>query len=318
MNKKSYSIYIIYSMFIFILSFVFIIFPVKASSYKDSDTKKIEFPFDELLINTWQEVEKGLSFNRISETIMIERENNAKLPVNISFDVLRFDPDFFEFSVYGVTIDKTVKRSLYGWLRDYNLLAVINASMYLPDNISSIGYLKKKNKYSNSHIGKNLGAFFLANPYEKYKGKIPNVAIIYSNEPHFSRFIQSNEKQKITTVLDKYQVVVQNFQLLELTNNDNHVWSGQRRHSIASLGEDAQGRILLMYASNPITINEFILALRKSKQLNIKRAMYLEGGTEAAMLYQGQKTFLWQVNDNIKLFLKGIILLPNVIGIKRK
>ena len=46
--------------------------------------------------------------------------------------------------------------------------------------------------------------------------------------------------------------------------------------------------------------------------------MYLEGGTEASMLYQGKNTFLWQVNDNIKLFLKGVILLPNVIGIKKK
>lgn len=291
---------------------------VNAQDLQNKNSDNAKFPFDEFLLNSWQEVEKGVSFIRISETIMVERENEAKLPITVSFDVLKFDPTYCNFSVYGATIDNTKLRSLVGWLKDYQLLAAINASMYLPDKISSIGYLKKNNKFSNAHIGKKLGAFFVANPYEKYKGKIPEVAILYTNDPQFSKFIAKEEKQDLSTILDKYQVVVQNFQLLELTNKDNKLWEGQRRHSIASLGEDSQGKILLMYASIPTTINDFITVLRKNSQLNIKRAMYLEGGTEAAMLYQGKKAFLWQVNDNIKLFLKGVILLPNVIGIKKK
>ena len=263
MNRKRYLIFLISFSFFFFFSFFAEIVAANAKNVLKEEKKDSIFPFDELLLNTWQEVEKGLSFNRISETIIVSRDNDGKLPVTITFDVLKFDPKYFEFSVYGVAIDNTVKRSIYGWLQDYHLLAVINASMYLPDKISSIGYLKKDKKYSNAHIGKKLGAFFVANPYDKFKGKIPEVAIIYSNDPQFSRFITKNEKRDIITVLNKYQVVVQNFQLLELTNKNNKLWEGQRRHAIASLGEDSQGKILLMYASIPITINDFVTVLEK-------------------------------------------------------
>lgn len=110
----------------------------------DKDTDK-PYPFDILKANTWQPVEKGLQFLRMSETVMRDRGEgeNQKLPVTVDFDILKFDPAYFDFSVYGAVTDKTESKALLVWLQQYDLTAVINSSMYLTDGKTSIGYLRK-------------------------------------------------------------------------------------------------------------------------------------------------------------------------------
>ena len=100
----------------------------------DKDTDK-PYPFDILKANTWQPVEKGLQFLRMSETVMRDRGEgeNQKLPVTVDFDILKFDPAYFDFSVYGAVTDKTESKALLAWLQQYDLTAVINSSMYLTD-----------------------------------------------------------------------------------------------------------------------------------------------------------------------------------------
>lgn len=278
------------------------------------------YPFDILKINTWQNLEKGLQFIRISETILADRgeENNQKVPLALNFDVLKFDTDFFDFSVYGAMTDKTESKALSVWLREYNLQAVINASMYLMDKKTSIGYLRKGSVYSNTHKGKSLGAFFVSIPHEQYQGQIPSCAILYENDPDLNMFFSENEKdQNLENVLKKYAVVVQNFKLVDLPEHES-AWKGERRHAIAAIAQDTDNNILLMYASKPLTIQEFRTILQKNPLLKIKRAMYTEGGVEAGMAYAGKHLYLWQHEENIMLFLKGNVKLPNVIGITRK
>lgn len=278
------------------------------------------YPFDISKTNTWQNVEKGVQFIRITETIMTDRgeEGNQKMPLAINFDVLKFDPAFFDFSVYGAITDTTESKALLAWLQEYKLQAIINASMYLKDSKTSTGYLRKGDIHNNKHVGKSLGAFFVAKPYKNYQGKIPVCAIVYDDEPDLGQFFVKNEEaQTVENVLKKYQVVVQNFKLVDLPENQS-VWKGQRRHAIAAIAQDTENKILLMYASKPHTIQEFRIVLQNNPLLKIKRAMYTEGGVEASMAYKKEHIFLWQHEENIILFLKGNVKLPNVIGVKRK
>lgn len=310
---------------IVILLFFFISFPCfiyaegTDTVVVDTDADK-SYPFDILKINTWQSLEKGVQFIRISETIMTDRgeEDNQKMPLAVNFDVLKFDPAFFDFSVYGAITDKTESKALLAWLQEYDLQAIINASMYLKDSKTSTGYLRKGDIHNNNHVGKSLGAFFIAKPYEKYQGKIPACAIIYDDEPDLGQFFAEDEEgQTVENALKKYQVVVQNFKLVDLPENRS-VWKGQRRHAIAAIAQDTENKILLMYASKPLTIQEFRIILQNNPLLKIKRAMYTEGGVEASMAYRKEHIFLWQHEENIMFFLKGNVKLPNVIGIKRK
>lgn len=278
------------------------------------------FPFDLLKVNVWQDVEKGVQFLRLSQTIMVDRGDgaNQKLPLSVQFDVLKFDPEFFSFSVYSASIDNTEKKSLQEWTGEYGLKAGINASMYLPDEKTSIGYLRKDTRINNRHKGKKLGAYFVSEPYGKYRGTIPECAILYTDDPDLPKFFQKNEPDKtLENALKKYKIVVQNFRIYELEEKQSS-WKGQRRHSIAAIAQDRAGRILLMYASNPITVEEFRTILQNNSLLNIKRAMYVEGGSEACMAYRKDTLFLWQHNDNIMFLLKGIIRLPNIIGVKKR
>lgn len=279
-----------------------------------------EYPFDVLKVNVWQELEEGVSFVRIAQTILVDREeeNNQKLPVTVNFDVLKFEAGRFDFSVYGAVTDNTESKPLLSWLKDFGLKAVINASMYLPDNKTSIGYLKKGNIYNNRHIGKKLGAFFVSEPYEEFRGKIPDCAIFYMQDAQLDEFFSPSEKERsIKKLLEKYRVAVQNFRIYDPENSGIR-WKGQRRHTIAAVAQDKENNILLMYASKELTVQEFRTILQKNPLLRIKRAMYAEGGTEASMAYGTDPVFLWQHQDNIMLFLKGVVRLPNVIGIKKR
>lgn len=278
------------------------------------------YPFDLLKVNVWQDVEKGVRFLRLSQTIMVDRGDgaNQKLPLSVQFDVLKFDPKFFSFSVYSASIDNTSKKSLEEWIDEYGLAAGINASMYLPDEKTSIGYLRKDTFINNKHKGKKLGAYFVSEPYEQYRGAIPECAILYADDPDLPKYFPKNEPDKtLENALKKYKIVVQNFRIYDLEENQS-AWKGQRRHSIAAIAQDSSGQILLMYASNPLTIEEFRTILQNNSLLNIKRAMYVEGGSEASMAFRKQSLFLWQHNDNIMLLLKGTVRLPNIIGIKKR
>lgn len=314
-NRKKIVIFIFF--FIFFPCFIYAQTPDVVIVNTNVDKS---YPFDILKINMWQNVEKGVQFIRITETIMTDRgeEGNQKMPLAINFDVLKFDPAFFDFSVYGAITDTTESKALLAWLREYKLQAIINASMYLKDCKTSTGYLRKGDIHNNKHVGKSLGAFFVAKPYKKYQEKIPACAIVYDDEPDLGQFFAKNEEaQTVENVLKKYQVVVQNFKLVDLPENQS-VWKGQRRHAIAAIAQDTENKILLMYASKPLTIQEFRIVLQNNPLLKIKRAMYTEGGVEASMAYKKEQIFLWQHEENIMLFLKGNVKLPNVIGIKRK
>lgn len=317
-NEKKTAAFVIFFVF-----FIFSFFPVRAQGSDivvvDTNAKKA-YPFDILKINKWQKVEKGVQFIRIAETIMEENddENTPAEPFSLNFDVLKFNPAFFDFSVYGAVTDQTESKVLQDWLREYNLQAIINASMFLTDKTTSIGYLRKGVQYNNKHKGKSLGAFFVSHPYARYEGQIPPCAIIYDNDPDLDVFFLPNERERtVDNALKKYSVVVQNFKLVDLPASKS-VWKGQRRHAIAAVAQDTDNQILLMYASKPLTIQEFRTVLQNNPLLKIKRAMYTEGGVEAGMAYGGKQLFLWQHEENIMLFLKGAVKIPNVIGVKRK
>lgn len=310
------------ALFISVSCFLFSgdIFSVQAKIIAVDGREEKSFPFDTLKSNVWQDLEKGVQFMRVTETVMTDRQDgaNQKLPVTVCFDILKFDPEYFAFAVYSASIDNTVSKPLLAWIEEYGLKAAINASMYLPDEKTSIGYLKKGNKFNNKRRGQKLGAYFVSMPLAQYKGKIPEAAIIYADDPDLSRYFLKGEKEHtLAGALKKYNVVVQNFRIFDLEENSSD-WKNKRRHAIAAVGEDKDGRILLMYASNPMTIGEFRTILQKNPLLKIKRAMYTEGGSEAGMAYRNTSLFLWQYEDNIIFFLKGIIKLPNVIGVKKR
>ena len=72
-----------------------------------------------------------------------------------------------------------------------------------------------------------------------------------------------------------------------LSCEGRNVWRQSARiWSIASLAQDNEGRLLLLHLRSPLSVHDFVNALRRLP-LSIVRAMYLEGGPEATLYAAG-------------------------------
>jgi hypothetical protein len=187
------------------------------------------------------------------------------------FVILRIDPTQHQFAL-GMASEVGQSRSLAEWSRQLNLNAGINASMYLPDNVTSTGYMRNGEIWNNEKIGSKLGAFFVA----KRKNRAETQAdIIERDTPGWGER------------LEDYAIVVQNYRLID--SRGKILWPpGGPMHSIAVVARDKRGRIDFILCQEPLTAERFAHYL-KSLPLSISTTMYVEGGAQAGMFLQVEK-----------------------------
>ena len=181
------------------------------------------------------------------------------------FVVLRIDPALHHFAL-GMASETGQARSLADWSRQLGLRAGINASMYLPDNITSTGYMRNGEALNNNKMGNKLGAFFVAG---RRNGAGPSADIIERETPDWSES------------LEDYAIVVQNYRLMD--SRGKVLWpAGGPMHSIAVVAKDDHGRIAFILSQEPLTAERFSHYL-KSFPLALSTAMYVEGGAQAGL-----------------------------------
>ena len=82
-------------------------------------------------------------------------------------------------------------------------------------------------------------------------------------------------------MLARYRRVVQNLRMVKRPGENR--WSSQeRRWSEAALGEDREGRALLIFCGAPLPLDRLIEALL-SLPLGLVAAQHLEGGSQAQL-----------------------------------
>ena len=100
-------------------------------------------------------------------------------------------------------------------------------------------------------------------------------------------------------------------------------WSEQpRMWSMVAIGMDKSGRALMIYCRSPYTVHAFIDMLL-ALDLELKNAMYLEGGPEASLFvktsnlefegYGSYETGFFESDKNDRAW-----PIPNVIGICKR
>ena len=181
------------------------------------------------------------------------------------FVILRIAPESHDFSL-SMSSEAGAALSFAGWSLRSGLRAGINASMYLPDNSTSTGYMRSGVLLNNSRIGSNLGAFFVAG---KQRGTGARAGIIERDSPDWRNR------------LERYSIVVQNYRLLD--NEGTLLWprSGSV-NSIAAISTDAAGRIVFILCQEPLTVERFANRL-KELPLSLSTVMYVEGGAQAGL-----------------------------------
>jgi len=247
----------------------------------------------------WETLEEGVE----SATFALANHSNSTTaafsPANLA--VLRLDPAKVEFDLLMASEHGEAK-TLLDWAHEYDLVAAINASMYLPDKLTSTGYMRRGEHVNSSRIVNSFGAFFVAGPDDE---KLPSAALL-------DRKLDNWEE-----LLSRYKIVIQNFRMM---NPDGlPLWGGTTRlFSIAAVAQDNEGRILFLHAAQPMLVNDFVNGVM-GLDLNIERLMYVEGGHQAAMLVNaGDLNQVW--TGRLASFMQegSLVPLPNVLGVKRK
>ena len=246
----------------------------------------------------WSELDIGLDFQAFDAPIKSDRGDSKIV-------VLRIDPKFYEFRLLCAEGEDVLPMPVYEWAEKYGLVAVINASMYLKDGLTSTGYMRNARYVNNPTVNKRFGSFLLFDPN---KPGLPSVQLI---DRHFHDW---------EGLLKEYNSVVQNFRMLSADRRN--LWSEEReRASVAAVAQDGEGRILFLHAKSPYTVHDFnecVLSL----PLDVRGMMYVEGGPEAAM-YVTTPSFsegwggmysigFYKNQDNV------FYSVPNVLGVVRK
>jgi hypothetical protein len=194
-------------------------------------------------------------------------KTNHPTPVGDStIVILRIEPAQWElvFLCISETGDEnglTAKQ----WCRKHDLVAATNAGMFDIDYRTHVGYLKNDSHVNNSTV----------NQYRSAVAASPSVA---GSEPIR---IFDLDTDPIETIISRYGRVAQNLRLIKRPGINR--WSQQEKMwSEAALGQDASGRLLLIFCRSPYSmhdLNQILLSL----PIDLVCAQHLEGGPEAQL-----------------------------------
>ena len=190
---------------------------------------------------------------------------SRELGSGAAFVVLRIDPALHRFSLHMAS-ETGQSHSFPNWSRESGLRAGINASMYLPDNVTSTGYMRNGETVNNKNMGSKLGAIFVAGRKNRTS---PPADILERDRSDWAKR------------LEDYTIVVQNYRLID--SRGAILWpEGGSQHSIAAVAKDKSGRIVFVLSQEQLTAERFAHRL-KELPLSLSTVMYVEGGAQAGL-----------------------------------
>ena len=241
----------------------------------------------------WEQLEPGLELGRFSPLGRPEAIIN----------VLRIDPTHFEFNLFNASSENKVPLTPKQWASDKDLVAVINASMFQEDLLTSVSLMRTKNHVNNNYLSKDKTIL----AFDPVTSGIPPVKII------------DRQCEDLETWRSNYNTLIQSIRMISC--DGRNVWRSQSDEwSIASIGVDKNGKILFIQTESAFVAHDLINTLIKLP-LDITQAMYVEGGPQAqlyinsggqTMEFVGQMTSLFQQSGKLAW------PVPNVVGLTRK
>lgn len=244
----------------------------------------------------WQPLEPGLE--------LAEVDPSGEGFADGVLTVVRIDPEHFEFHLLTASEHGGESRRASDWAAEFDLVAAINAGMYQEDGVSSVGFMRNFGHINNSHVNPN-NAVLAFNPKDD---TLSPVRLI-------DRTCQDFDALKA-----KYHTLIQSIRMISC--DGRNVWEQQpRAWTIAALAVDRDGRVLFTLSRRPYTVHEYI-ELLLSLPLDLRGAMYLEGGDKATLYVRAEdRTFERTGGTGTDGDVTGnpeAQPIPNVLGIVRK
>jgi hypothetical protein len=249
----------------------------------------------------WKRLDAGLFYGEFE----LKQKAAAKYPYPMA--VLKIDPGLYRFRLLSASEHHGKPRTVKQWCKEFYLLAAINASMYKKQNqVQSTGYMKNHQHTNNASINNRFGAFMAFDPE---KTDLPPVQIIDRHAQDWKNLIRH------------YRVVIQNYRLINL--KQHNLWKPTEKiYSTAAVGVDQKGNVLFIFCRTPMSTHDFNEAILRLP-LDIKNAMYVEGGPEASLYFNTESLETEWVGSFETYFLENdenhlAWAVPNVIGIVKR
>lgn len=246
----------------------------------------------------WQKLEEGLHFVEFIPS-PAPQIGNGKI------SILKIDPHKFEFDLPSAKNPGETTLTASNWAKKKNLVAVVNTGMFLNDYKTNKGYMEHFGNKNNPQLNSDntIAAF---NPKSK---DVPAFQLI------------DRKCQNWDLLKKKYNSFAQSIRMVDCQQKNR--WSLQpKMWSMVILGEDKEGNALFIFTRSPHKVHNFINILLGSS-IELKKAMYLEGGPEASLhinhpkkrltLFGSYETGFYENDGNDREW-----PIPNVIGIRRK
>ncbi|BEQ12947.1 phosphodiester glycosidase family protein [Desulfoferula mesophila] len=207
----------------------------------------------------WQSWRPGLESARFA----LETAGPAPRPELVA---LRVDPARFALRLLCAGNRGGKPRTARQWSREFGLTAVINASMYRTDHLTSVGLMLGRDYVNNPRLAKGQSAVLALDPLRP--GADPARLFDLHQTP-------------LAQIKVRYATLIQNYRLF--TPGGTNLWRrADQRWSSALVGQDRAGRVLLLICREPYPMPKLVARLLKLP-LNLRAAMYVEGGPEATL-----------------------------------
>lgn len=210
-------------------------------------------------LKPWIQLEPGLEFGAFISP--------EKSPVGDNLiRILKIDPTHFQFRLLNASASSEGKRlSAKQWAQQNGMVAAINASMYQADKRTSVSLMKTFGHVNNSWYSKDR-ALLVFDPKTE---SLPQAQIL------------DRDCQKVSQLRTLYHTLVQSIRMISC--DGKNVWEQQdKKWSTAAIGMNQTGDILFIHVRSPFSTHDLIDNLLKLP-IQLKRAMYVEGGSEAQM-----------------------------------
>jgi hypothetical protein len=216
----------------------------------------------------------------------------------VRIDLARFRLELLNASAPG----EGHPRSIRDWAFRAGASATINASLYQDDWRTAVGLMRSRRHVNHARIGKDRAVL----AFDPVDAAAPPVRII------------DRDCEDLEVAGKAYAALVQSIRMISCQRRS--VWApSERRFSSAAVGVDGSGRLLFIHARSPWPVHELVAALLAAP-IDLRQAMYVEGGPEAQLYVRGGGTELLRVGGSgLGLALPaGYVPVPNVLAAIRR
>ena len=246
----------------------------------------------------WHKLETGLELGVFSAPMRSQVGDSL-------VRIVRIDPQRFELRLLTASAPAQ-GRSLTAkeWCQQNGLVAAINASMYQGDYKTSVSLMKTKAHTNNPRVSKDNAIL----AFDRHDDGVPAVQII------------DRQHQNFDELRPRYGSLVQSIRMVSF--DGRNVWQPDTdKASMAAIGIDRQGRVLFVHVRSPYSTHDIVNMLL-GLPIDLKNAMYTEGGSEAQLYVRSgsqefefvgwSETGFMEIAENAPAW-----PIPNIIGIAR-